>query len=406
MFGFHWTRKAAVWVEDAAVDFHPSACPPDMLPKSIDLGLGNPDTAPPAAALHALRDALNIQGAHGYAPPGGLPELKRALCNRYERCHGVFLRPHTQTLVTLGSKDALRLLAQTLLRPGDRVVAPDPTYPPHVEVACAAGAEVVRFPVDDAPDIWLAYLHKHLRSRGTRPRLVLINFPANPTGTCTSLSVLTELVSLARRYRTWLVNDFAYGDLAFDGLRAPSLLQVPRALDIAAELFTMSKSYGMAGWRVGFLCGNARLVQAVAATAARVNYGPYRPLQIAAAYALNHLPEYVEQTRALYERRRNIFCDALSTHHWQVARPSATMFVWARLPPSCDLLSASRCSERLARAGVVCTPGTQFGRRGTRYLRFSLVHPEPLLTHAAERIGYALNLHTPTPALGVGPHWA
>jgi len=353
-------------------------------PPVIDFGMGNPDQGTPLHIVQALVQAAGTPGAHRYAPSHGIPRLREAICGWYHRRYGVALDPDREAVVTIGSKEGLSHLALAAVAPGDTVLVPDPAYPIHNFAFVVAGAKVVRVTLGDDP---VTALERAILATSPRPRLMLLNFPSNPTGRCATLAELERIVALARRYGTAVLHDLSYADIVFDGPAAPSILQVPGAREVAVETFTLSKSYNMPGWRVGFLCGNARLAGALRHIKTYLDYGSFQPIQEAAASALEGAQDCVAETRALYRRRRDHLCRGLRDLGWPVTPPPATMFVWAPIPdPYRDLGSLAFAEKLLDETGVVVSPGIGFGPSGDGHVRFSLIQDDDATDLALEAI--------------------
>jgi alanine-synthesizing transaminase len=356
----------------------------------FDFGLGNPDGASPAKVVARLQAELGKAGFQRYMPSKGLPEVRQAICAWYARRHGVTFNPETEAVVTIGSKEGIAHLLLALLGPGDCVLAPDPGYPIHQKGVVIAGGEVVPVKVgpgqDHFADIQAAF------ARSPRPpKGLIVNFPHNPTTATADLSFYAKVVDLALREKLWVISDLAYADLCFDDQPAPSIFQVPRAREVAVEFFTVSKSYSMPGWRVGFCAGNPDLVGGLATIKGYLDYGSFAPTQLAAATALTDCDADVVSNRALYKHRAAVLCDALNAAGWPVTAPAATMFVWAAIPERYRALGAlGFASELLQKAGVAVAPGTGFGEGGEGYVRFSLIESDDRVRKACSQIAQLL----------------
>lgn len=356
----------------------------------FDFGLGKPDLPADPAVVKELTSGIERAGAHGYTPSNGIPELRAEICEWYERRYQVRLNPETDAIVTIGSKEGLSHLALAIARPGDVVVVPDPAYPIHESAFVIAGASVLRIPLSPIEnyDIELARAFKLLAGKG---RAIVLNFPSNPTGICVTPDFFERVIYLAKRHGLWVIHDLAYADIVFDEQRAPSILGVKGAKDVAVEFFTMSKSYNMAGWRVGFMCGNPKLVGALKHAKSYFDYGAFRPIQEAAVVALRNGNHAVSATKEVYLRRRNVLVSGLNRIGWPVDAPAGGMFIWARIPHSFrQLKSRDFASLLMNSARVVVSPGVGFGPGGDEHVRFSLVQDEAAIKQAVGAISLAL----------------
>ena len=355
----------------------------------IDLGMGNPDGPPPAHVVQKLTETLNNPRVHGYSTSRGIPGLRKAHAGYYQRRFGVELDPETEVVVTLGSKEGLANLAQAIVAPGDVVVAPDPCYPIHAFGQIFAGATLRSVPIGPGIDLF-AGLEAAMRQE-PKPRCVVVNFPANPTALTTDLAFYERLVALARELGITIVSDVAYAEIYFDGLPPPSILQVPGAKEIAVEFSSMSKTYNMAGWRVGFAAGNPRLVAALAKIKSYLDYGAFTPIQVAATAALNGPQDCIAEIRQRYKDRRDVLIEGLERAGWQVPASNATMFVWAPLPTEfAHMGSLEFCKFLLTEAGVAAAPGIGFGAGGEGYARFALIENRQRLRQATRNIARLL----------------
>jgi len=342
----------------------------------IDFGMGNPDGATPKHIVDKMIEAAQKPVTHRYSVSRGLPRLRKAICNWYKTRYDVDLDPDREAIVTIGSKEGIAHLCLAILDSRDTVLVPNPSYPIHIYGPVIAGAHVVSVPVHDG-DQFLAELESIIPRMTPRPKALIVNFPSNPTTQCVDLPFLARLVALAREYGFHLIHDLAYADLAFDGYKPPSVLQVPGAKDVAVEFFTLSKSYNMPGWRVGFMVGNPVLVNALARLKSYFDYGTFTPIQVASIHALEGPQECVHQICENYRLRRNVLVEGLNKAGWPVALPKATMFVWARIPEAYRHLGSLEFSKLLLNeAKVAVSPGIGFGDYGDGHVRFSLIENE------------------------------
>ncbi len=342
----------------------------------IDFGMGNPDRPPASHIIDKLCEVAQREEAHRYSMSRGIPRLRRAICQWYQRRFGVELDSEKHAIVTIGSKEGLAHLALATVEPGDAVLVPNPAYPIHPWAFVIAGADIRHVPLVAGGDFF-GELEKAIHTSWPPPKILLLNFPANPTGQCVDLKFFEHVVAVAREHKMWVIHDLAYADIVFDGYVAPSILQVDGAMDVAVEFFSLSKSYSMPGWRVGFMCGNEKLVAALARLKSYLDYGIFTPIQVAAILALEGPQDMVETVRCMYQSRRDVLCSGLDSVGWQVERPKATMFVWARIPESYRQLgSLEFCKRLLAEAKVAVSPGIGFGEYGDEYVRFSLIENE------------------------------
>ncbi|MGA7801588.1 MAG: alanine transaminase [Gammaproteobacteria bacterium] len=342
----------------------------------IDFGMGNPDQPTPAHIVDKLVEAAQRNDTHRYSLSRGIPRLRRAICQWYKRRYDVTLDPETQAIVTIGSKEGLAHLALATMGPGDAVLVPNPAYPIHPYGFVIAGADIRHVPL--TPDVdFFAELDKAIKDSWPRPKMLVLNFPANPTTQCVDLEFFEKVIAIARENEIWVVHDLAYADLVFDGYTAPSILQVPGATDVAVEFYSLSKSYNMPGWRVGFMCGNQTLVAALARMKSYLDYGMFTPIQVAAITALEGPQDCVSSIVANYRSRRDTLCDGLNAIGWAVDKPKATMFVWAPIPEPYRHLGSLEFSKKLlADAKVAVSPGIGFGAYGDDHVRFGLIENE------------------------------
>src|SRR5580658_6651617 len=352
----------------------------------VDLGMGNPDGTTPQIVVDKLIEAARNPRNHRYSVSRGIQHLREEIVKRYKRKHDVDLDPDTEAIVTMGAKDALAHLMFATIGPGDVVVSPNPAYPIHQYGVIMAEGQACMLPMPDAAT-FLTGLEDVYRS-GSRPKVILISFPHNPTTTCVDLDFLREIIRLARHHGSYVVHDFAYADLGFDGYQPPSILQVEGAKEVAVEIFSMSKSYNMAGWRVGFCLGNAKVIGALARIKSYLDYGVFQPIQIASIIALRECDEDTEKIRALYQHRRDVLVSGLERAGWPVEKPRGTMFLWAPLPERFRADGSLEFAKLLMeKALVAVSPGIGFGPLGEGYVRFALVENEHRIRQATRSIG-------------------
>ncbi|HJT12394.1 MAG TPA: aminotransferase class I/II-fold pyridoxal phosphate-dependent enzyme [Dongiaceae bacterium] len=360
----------------------------------IDLGMGNPDGPPPPHVVQKLVETLNNPRVHGYSTSRGIPGLRRALAGYYQRRFNVALDPENEVVVTLGSKEGLANLAQAIVAPGDVVVAPDPCYPIHAFGQIFAGATLRSVPIGAGIDLF-AGLERAMRQE-PRPRCVVVNFPANPTALTVGLDFYHRLIKLALELDITVVSDVAYAEIYFDGNPPPSILQVPGAKEIAIEFSSLSKSYNMAGWRIGFAAGNPRMVAALAKIKSYLDYGAFTPIQVAATAALNQCEAFVVENRTRYRERRDVLVEGLQGIGWPVPAPPATMFVWAPIPAPYRGLGSLEFSKLLLREAMVAvSPGLGFGEYGEGFVRFALVENRQRTRQAVRNIKTFLGRSAP-----------
>ena len=353
----------------------------------FDFGLGNPDGPSPAAVIERLITEVRRAGNQRYMPSKGLPEVRRAICDWYQRRYQQTFDPDTESVITIGAKEGLAHLLLALVGPGDCVLSPDPCYPIHRYGVIIAGGEPVPVTVQPGGNHFAA-VEAALARSPRKPKGLIVNFPHNPTSATADLEFFTRAVALARREKLWVISDLAYADLAYDGKSAPSIFQVPGARDLAVEFFTVSKSYSMPGWRVGFCVGNARLVRALTTIKGYLDYGIFAPAQLAAATALSSCDADVVQNRERYRHRADVLVRGLGTAGWVVEKPAASMFVWAAVPASHQHLGAvGFASALLAKAKVAVSPGVGFGPGGEGHVRFALIEPDHRVAEACVAIG-------------------
>ncbi|WP_029049554.1 alanine transaminase [Cupriavidus sp. amp6] len=352
----------------------------------IDMSMGNPDGATPAHIVAKLTEAAQRPDTHGYSTSKGIPRLRRAISHWYRERYDVEIDPDTEAIVTIGSKEGLAHLMLATLDRGDTVLVPDPSYPIHIYGAVIAGADIRSVPLVPGIDFF-AELERAIRGSYPKPKMIVLGFPSNPTAQCVELDFFERVIALARKHDIFVVHDLAYADIVFDGYQAPSIMQVPGAKDIAVEFFTLSKSYNMAGWRIGFMVGNADLVAALTRIKSYHDYGTFTPLQIAAIAALEGDQQCVREIAAQYQSRRDVLAKGLIEAGWPVEIPKASMYIWARIPePYRALGSLEFAKQLLAKARVSVSPGIGFGDYGDEYVRFALIENESRIRQAVRGI--------------------
>ncbi|MBT8201528.1 MAG: aminotransferase class I/II-fold pyridoxal phosphate-dependent enzyme [Acidimicrobiia bacterium] len=359
----------------------------------VDLGFGNPDLPSPPAVVEKLIEAAQKPSNHRYSSSRGIPNLRKALADRYQRRFGVTLDPETEVITTIGAKEGLAHLMWTLVQPGDTALVPEPSYPIHIYAPVMAGAEVRRVTLDRDGNFFFR-LEAAFNEIIPKPRVIVVSFPHNPTGLCVDLDFFDKLVQLARERDVKIVHDFAYADLVYDDYEPPSILQVPGAKDVAVELYTLTKGHSMAGWRVGFVAGNPEMVAALAKLKSYLDYGTFQPIQIASIIALNEHDHYPGEISAIYKRRRDTLIDGLARAGWEIPRPRGTMFVWAPMPRAFIERGSLEFAKLLLReAGVAVSPGIGFGPSGEGFVRFALVENEQRIGQAVKGIRTVLSDH-------------
>ena len=342
----------------------------------IDLGMGNPDGPTPPHIVAKLVETVQRPDTHGYSVSRGIPRLRRAICQWYQRRWGIEFDPETEAIVTIGSKEGIAHLALATLGRGDTVLVPNPSYPIHIYGPVIAGADIRQ--VQLTPDVDFFFELEHtIKLSFPKPRMLIINFPANPTAQCVELPFFEKIVALAKEYGIYVVHDLAYADICFDGWKAPSIMQVPGARDVAVEFFTMSKSYNMAGWRIGFMVGNKDLVHALSRIKGYHDYGTFTPIQVASIAALEGPQDCVTDIAMRYQKRRDVLVKGLYEAGWMVDVPRASMYVWAKIPePYRKLGSLEFTKKLLAQAKVSVSPGIGFGEFGDSHVRFAMIENE------------------------------
>jgi alanine-synthesizing transaminase len=342
----------------------------------IDFGMGNPDRPTPEHIVRKLAEAAQRNDTHRYSMSKGIPRLRKAITRWYKSKFGVDLDPDTEAIVTIGSKEGLAHLTLATLGPGDAVLVPNPAYPIHPYGCVIAGADIIYVPLSAGVDFFTE-LEKAIKDSWPKPKMLILNFPGNPTTQCVDLDFFEKVVQIAREHKIWIVHDIAYAEIVFDGYQAPSILQVRGAREVAVEFYSLSKSYNMPGWRVGFMCGNPILVEALARIKSYLDYGMFTPIQVAAITALEGPQHCVETIRQTYKNRRDVLCSGLNSLSWPVGIPKATMFVWALIPERYRDMGSLEFSKKLLReAKVAVSPGIGFGQYGDDHVRFSLIENE------------------------------
>ncbi len=367
----------------------------------IDFGMGNPDQPTPPHIVAKLTEVAQRDNTHRYSMSRGIPRLRRAICRWYKSRYDVDLDLEEEAIVTIGSKEGLAHLALATVGPGDAVLVPNPAYPIHPYGFVIAGADIRHVPLVPGGDFF-GELEKAITDSWPRPKMLLLNFPCNPTTQCVDLDFFEKVIAIAREHEIWVVHDLAYADITFDGYDAPSILQVPGAKDIAVEFYSLSKSYNMPGWRVGFMCGNATLVAALARIKSYLDYGMFTPIQVAAIAALEGPQDCVADIVSTYRGRRDILCEGLNSIGWAVEKPKATMFVWAPIPEQYRHLGSLEFSKKLLEeAKVAVSPGIGFGSYGDDHVRFGLIENEHRTRQAIRGMRHMFRKdHHQTVALG------
>jgi alanine-synthesizing transaminase len=362
----------------------------------IDLGFGNPDIPSPEIAVEKLAEAARNPRNHRYSSSPGIPKLRKAIADRYLSKFGVEVDPETEVITTIGAKEGFSHLMWVLLSSGDTALVPSPSYPIHIWGPLFAGADVRHVPLggvhgDDGGEGFLGNVMEAWEHAWPKPRVIVLSFPHNPTTTCVDLAWMSRLVEFAREHEVVLVHDFAYSDTSFDGYQPPSILQVPGAKDVAVELYTLTKSFSMAGWRVAFMVGNAEIVGALRKLKSYLDYGTFQPVQIAAIVAMNEASDYPKLVNEVYQGRRDVLCDGVARIGWEVPKPKGTMFVWAPIPEPYREMGSLEFSSFLVReANVATSPGVGFGPGGEGYVRFALIENEQRIAQAVRNLRRAL----------------
>lgn len=361
----------------------------------VDLGMGNPDLPPAPHIIEKLCEVARRDNVHGYSASKGIPRLRKAICDFYQRNYGMELNPETEAIMTIGAKEGYSHLILAMVEPGDSVMVPNPTYPIHYYAPIIAGGDAISIPINleekqNFEEYFLKSIHDTLKASFKKPKALVLSFPHNPTTLCVSLEFFREVVRWAKREEVWVIHDFAYADLGFDGYKPPSFLQVEGAKDIAVEIYSMSKGFSMAGWRVAFVLGNEILIKNLAHLKSYLDYGVFTPIQVASIIALDSPYEIVEKNRDVYQRRRDVLVKGLNRIGWTVEKPKASMFVWAKIPEWVGMNSLDFSLFLLKEAKVAVSPGIGFGEYGEGYVRFALVENEHRIRQAVRGIKKAL----------------
>ena len=356
----------------------------------IDLNFGNPDLPSPDIAVEKLAEAARNPRNHRYSLSRGIPKLRQAVADMYLRRFGVDLDPESEIINTIGAKEGYSHLMWTLLQPGDACLVPSPSYPIHIYAPLFAGADVREIPLSTGSDVFDAMVQRFEYS-WPRPRVIVLSFPHNPTTTCVDLEFMSRIVDFAREREIMLVHDFAYADIGFDGYQPPSILEVPGAKDCAVELYSMTKSFSMAGWRVAFMVGNAEVVAALAKLKSYLDYGTFQPIQIAATVTMNEAADFPVEVNEIYQKRRDTLCDGLDRIGWKMEPPMGTMFAWAPIPdPYLSMGSIEFASFLVREANVAVAPGIGFGPGGEGFVRFALIEKEQRISQALRQLRKAM----------------
>lgn len=352
----------------------------------IDLGMGNPNDPTPKEVVDKLCEAVQDRRNHRYSVSSGVDNLRREVGKYYSKRWGVDLDPGEEIIATIGSKEGFSHLCLALVGPGDTAVVPSPAFPVHIYGVTLAGANVISIPVGDT-EHFVEDLVKTIENLYPRPKMLVLNYPHNPTTATVDLAFFDEIVKVARKFDLIVIQDFAYGETTFDDYEAPSFLQAKGAKDVGVEFFTMSKAFNMAGWRIGFCCGNREVIRALQKIKGYYDYGIFQPVQIASIIAMRHCTEFAKEQARVYEKRRDVFCSSLNRSGWNITPPRATMFVWAPIPEaSQEMGSIDFAVKLMLEAEVAAAPGRAFGENGEGYLRFALVENEHRLRQAARQI--------------------
>ena len=351
----------------------------------IDFGMGNPDQATPDFIVNKLTETVNKKETHRYSQSKGIPRLRKAISDWYDRKYNVAIDPENEAIVTMGSKEGLGHLALATMDKGDVILVPNPSYPIHPFGFIIAGADIRHVPI--GPDFdFFNQLEEAIANTFPKPRMLVLNFPSNPTTECVDIDFFEQVVEIAKKNEIWVIHDLAYADLCFDDYKAPSFLEVKGAKDIGVEFFTLSKSYNMPGWRVGFCCGNKDLIGALSRVKSYYDYGLFTPIQVASIVALNEGDQEVNKIRDMYKERRDVLCDGLNKIGWEVEKPKATMFVWAKIPDKFKMKSIEFSKLLLNECDVAVSPGIGFGQYGDSYVRFSLIENRQRINQAVKGI--------------------
>jgi len=351
----------------------------------IDFGMGNPDQATPDFIVNKLTETVNKKETHRYSQSKGIPRLRKAISDWYDRKYNVLIDPENEAIVTMGSKEGLGHLALATMDKGDVILVPNPSYPIHPFGFIIAGADIRHVPIGPGIDFF-NQLEEAIANTFPKPKMLVLNFPSNPTTECVDIGFFEQVVEIAKKNEIWVIHDLAYADLCFDDYKAPSFLEVKGAKDIGAEFFTLSKSYNMPGWRVGFCCGNKDLIGALSRVKSYYDYGLFTPIQVASIVALNEGDQEVNKIRDMYKERRDVLCDGLNKIGWEVEKPKATMFVWAKIPDKFKMKSIEFSKLLLNECDVAVSPGIGFGQYGDSYVRFSLIENRQRINQAVKGI--------------------
>ena len=351
----------------------------------IDFGMGNPDQATPDFIVNKLTEIVNKKETHRYSQSKGIPRLRKAISDWYDRKYSVAIDPENEAIVTMGSKEGLGHLALATMDKGDVILVPNPSYPIHPFGFIIAGADIRHVPIGPGIDFF-NQLEEAIANTFPKPRMLVLNFPSNPTTECVDIDFFEQVVEIAKKNEIWVIHDLAYADLCFDDYKAPSFLEVKGAKDIGVEFFTLSKSYNMPGWRVGFCCGNKDLIGALSRVKSYYDYGLFTPIQVASIVALNEGDQEVNKIRDMYKERRDVLCDGLNKIGWEVEKPKATMFVWAKIPDKFKMKSIEFSKLLLNECDVAVSPGIGFGQYGDSYVRFSLIENRQRINQAVKGI--------------------
>ena len=351
----------------------------------IDFGMGNPDQATPDFIVNKLTETVNKKETHRYSQSKGIPRLRKAISDWYDRKYNVSIDPENEAIVTMGSKEGLGHLALATMDKGDVILVPNPSYPIHPFGFIIAGADIRHVPIGPGIDFF-NQLEEAIANTFPKPRMLVLNFPSNPTTECVDIDFFEQVVEIAKKNEIWVIHDLAYADLCFDDYKAPSFLEVKGAKDIGVEFFTLSKSYNMPGWRVGFCCGNKDLIGALSRVKSYYDYGLFTPIQVASIVALNEGDQEVNKIRDMYKERRDVLCDGLNKIGWEVEKPKATMFVWAKIPEKFKMKSVEFSKLLLNECDVAVSPGIGFGQYGDSHVRFSLIENRQRINQAVKGI--------------------
>lgn len=358
----------------------------------IDFSMGNPDNPTPKHIVEKLIQSSQKNYTHRYSISKGIPELRKAITNWYKKRYLVDLDYKTEAIATLGSKEGIASLAKAITSPKDLILSPSPAYPIHPYGFTLAGAKIINFPCGPGYDCF-SEIENAIKKAKSKPKILILNYPSNPTTKCVDLEFFAKIIKLCKHHKIWVMQDLAYADIVYDGYKAPSILQIKGAKDIAVEFFSLSKSYNMPGWRVGFMVGNQTLVKALAKIKSYLDYGIFIPIQMAAIEALEGEQKCVLEIKNIYENRRNVLCEGLNEIGWKVEKPKATMFVWAKIPKYYSHMgSLEFCKKLIKNASVATSPGIGFGDLGDKYIRMSLIENEQRTRQALENLAQMFKL--------------